>query len=666
MIVESTASKGKEPPMCSDMQKMQKDLELAVHLNSDLNEVKPFERVNAALNRWKTITKDVQLLQVLQHGLQIPLQRMPPPRPCVQRGEVQTAVQELLRKGAVKLLSVEQASRTKCWIPVFTVPKRDSNDFRFITDLRVVNDSFRVPHFQQDTWATVREVLQDKQFKYGVKLDLKDMFHHIRMHPHSSRWMRFMVDDTAYEVVAMPFGLKSSPYWCHRLSKVVQLKLKEILTNNVRVVWYVDDILLVSTSVSECLKAVTQTISLLTELGLKVNFKKSVLTPSVQLEYLGQLIDLKERIVKPVEQRLEAMWQAVHKLRTRTKVTPQWVAKVAGILNDATKSNCALLGLSAGIMRWAGSHSHGSWSRAVHKNLTLHQLLLCAEQALIHPVPVVLPNLEVPFKLVTDSSDLGWGAVLTTPEGRLHRFNGFWRACELNSHITWKETTAAAFALKLCLHLLPNSATLLVRSDCVTTVRVLRKGSRLDHLNVDVRTILQEYAKRRIYVVAEFVPGINNNADALSRMGFSTSDYKLHPYWFNRVCQQLHVTPTIDAFAARHNTLLQTYWSWKPDPWAAGVNALAQNWPRSGVWANPPWRIIHLVLRKIVQEKARVVLLTPVWPNAVWWPLLRKLCLSQFVLPPADLYVHPIQGLMPAPRWLSVASLVDGQLHYED
>jgi len=67
----------------------------------------------------------------------------------------------------------------------------------------------------------------------------------------------------------------------------------------VHLIWYVDDILILSDSqqsVPTNLEILLQTCN---ESGLIVNKNKSQLTPSQQVNYLGQQINLKTRMVEP-------------------------------------------------------------------------------------------------------------------------------------------------------------------------------------------------------------------------------------------------------------------------------------------------------------------------------------------------------------------------------
>ena len=75
---------------------------------------------------------------------------------------------------------------------------------------------------------------------------------------------------------------------------------------------------------------------------------------------------------------------------------------------------------------------------------------------------------------------------------------------------------------------------------------------------------------------------------------------KLEPRIFNQVCKLMNFYPKIDGFAARHNTQLKDYWSWRADPYAQKINAMAQSWKEKKLYLNPPWPLLHQVTIKII------------------------------------------------------------------
>ena len=60
----------------------------------------------------------------------------------------------------------------------------------------------------------------------------------------------------AYEIKALPFGLSGSPYWSHRLLKVVLSQIRNNLPG-LSIVWYVDDITILGSTKPQVEQATT-------------------------------------------------------------------------------------------------------------------------------------------------------------------------------------------------------------------------------------------------------------------------------------------------------------------------------------------------------------------------------------------------------------------------
>jgi hypothetical protein len=145
---------------------------------------------------------------------------------CVQPLTLQATIEKYYTEGVIRKLSPEETQRTRFWIPVFGRPKKDGGT-RLITDLRELNKCMEIPHHRPDSWKTVMRTVEDKDMKWGLTLDMHSYFHHLELHPKLQRWMRFKVNDVAYQVQGMPFGWTGSPWWSHKMAQPVRAWLNE-------------------------------------------------------------------------------------------------------------------------------------------------------------------------------------------------------------------------------------------------------------------------------------------------------------------------------------------------------------------------------------------------------------------------------------------------------
>ena len=148
-------------------------------------------------------------------------------------------------------------------------------------------------------------------------------------------------------MTALPFGLASSPYWAHRLSKPI---LQWARAQKLTLVWYVNDVLILGKSAHEVERASTLLLRKLTSLGIYLNPSKCKLTTSQSVEYLGHTLDLKNRQFVPLKSKLTAAIRVTKKALRGKTTTLKYLAAVAGVLLDLTKSLQSLHGIQKTLM----------------------------------------------------------------------------------------------------------------------------------------------------------------------------------------------------------------------------------------------------------------------------------------------------------------------------
>ena len=155
--------------------------------------------------------------------------------------------------------------------------------------------------------------------------------------------MRFKLrTGEAYEIEALPFGLSCSPYWAHRLSKVIPSWIRNNLPG-VSIVWYVDDIAILGETELQVERMTTALINFLTTLGIEVNSKKSMKQAVEQFDYLGQTIS------PPPSKLKKALNLAKKQLKTHTCV-PHHLARLGGVRLNLQRRVQNMLGIAKLLM----------------------------------------------------------------------------------------------------------------------------------------------------------------------------------------------------------------------------------------------------------------------------------------------------------------------------
>ncbi len=117
---------------------------------------------------------------------------------------------------------------------------------------------------------------------------------------------------------------------------------------------------------------------------------------------------------------------------------------------------------------------------------------------------------------------------------------------------------------------------------------------------------------------AMHVPGkLNQGADILSRSNVPSDEWMLHPQTVQEIWG-IFGSAEVDLFASEDNTHCQTYLSKDRDP-------LAHDWPNLLLYAFPPIALIPQVIRRIREQKHRVLLVALLWRNQHWFAELSRL-----------------------------------------
>jgi hypothetical protein len=172
------------------------------------------------------------------------------------------------------------------------------------------------------------------------------------------------------------------------------------------------------------------------------------------------------------------------------------------------------------------------------------------------------------------------------------------------------------------------------------------------------------------FILASYINTHENPVDALTRLVLTKKqlldlEVQVNPEVFHRLIFAGPFVPEIDWFASSDNAQLSRFYSWFPDPSAEGIDAFAFRWGDEPGYMFPPFSLIPRVLRKVVKDRARILLLHPDWPGALWSPELRRPTIHHEVLPQsANLlrypngpgHRHPMKDLKLSASWLDGAS----------
>ena len=293
----------------------------------------PGGRLRFFLPAWQKVTSDPWVLSAVE-GVCLPWicqpyqPRWPSVRkfPADQEAVLQEEVAALLEKQAIMEIPVQELPNSFL-SELFVIPKPNGK-WRPIIDLRELNHFVEAPHFKMEGIQTMRELLRPGDFL--GKIDLKDAYQSVYIHPESQPSLRFRWRGQLYQYCSLPFGLNVAPYVFTKLLRPVMAVLRE---QGIRLVIYLDDILVMGASALEAAQHLESTKLLLDELGFIINTEKSVFLPAQSLEYLGLIVDTTAmRIILPERKKKKIIDMCQTVLR-RGRSTPLELAKVIGHLS---------------------------------------------------------------------------------------------------------------------------------------------------------------------------------------------------------------------------------------------------------------------------------------------------------------------------------------------
>ncbi|XP_072002789.1 uncharacterized protein [Engystomops pustulosus] len=190
---------------------------------------------------------------------------------------------------------------------------------------------------------------------------------------------------------------------------------------------------------------------------------------------------------------------------------------------------------------------------------------------------------------------------------------------------------------------------------------VLRRqgGTRSTTLSTLTHTIFSWAEENVLSLSATHLRGVlNKEADYLSREQISPNEWSINPEVFIYLTS-LWGIPQIDLFATKKNTVCHRYYTLEAGAPKDRLDAFSHRWVEPLSYAFPPIPLVARVLRKILTDQARVILICPNWPKKNWYPLLTSLTQQQPVILPSrrDLLhqgpiLHPDPGRLQLTAWI--------------
>jgi hypothetical protein len=400
-------------------------------------------RIARFVESWSIITKDPWIQQTVSRGFCLnltsePVQYFIPrnaPMINTQLDLCDGEVRSLLEKGAVV-----RAHGEGFLSGIFLIPKK-SGGFRPIINFKGLNSFITYRHFKMEGIQTIRKKIRNGDCL--AKIDLKDAYLSVPMREDCRRFLRFQWKGVIYEFVCLPFGLPSAPWAFTKLLRPVVAHLRRM---GIRVVIYLDDILIVQASKEATSQAVKIVTRLLESLGFVISEEKSEEDPTQKIEYIGLTISSIPMTLSLPDKKVTEMKNGCRLVLRKDVLSLRDMASMLGNFNWASAAVNFAQSLYRGFQALYLSNfksASGDLHRRVKLNSESRADLIWwaskADSSAGRAIQMESPTVSI----CSDASLSGWGAVC-----RVVRTGGPWTMDESHCHINKLELLAALKALQ--------------------------------------------------------------------------------------------------------------------------------------------------------------------------------------------------------------------------
>lgn len=566
---------------------------------------------------------------------------------------LKSEINNLILKGAI---SKVKPCRGQFLSSYFLVDKSNGKK-RFILNLKKLNEFIDPPHFKMEDLKTAIRLISPRCFMTSI--DLEDAYTLISVHPDFRKYLRFQFGGQLFESNTLPFGLCTAPYMFTKILKPVSAHWR---SKGFVSVIYLDDFLFIDASEKQSIVNVSYSKSFLESLGFIINAGKSQLSPVTIIRFLGFLIDSREYSVSlPVEKR-EKILEFASSLNNSKSCSILELAQFIGTLVSAcpaVKYGFVHTKVLERAKFLALASSRDDYSANMYLDTESKQELTWWISTLSNAKSSNrIRDQTFALEIFSDSSKKGWGAFVNQREKTL----GWWSEDQKKEHINYLELQAAFFGLK-CFASELSSCQILLRIDNTTALSYVNKmgGIRYPKLASLARQIWYWAKQRDLWLCASYIKsGQNIDVDFLSRQVSEGTEWELSIVAFQKIAKTFGPFD-IDLFATNINAKCESFISRFPDPEAAVVDAFTVSWTNFYFYAFPPFSLILRALNKVICDKAEGVMVVPKWPSQPWFPLFKKLLISEpvFIGPHSNSLSSPFSSRHP--MWKSLI-LVAGRL----
>ena len=167
---------------------------------------------------------------------------------------------------------------------MFYILKGEGEKLRPIFNYKHLTKALSSPHFNLPSLYQIIDRYEWPRNLYYVKLDFKQAFFNINIHPKSKFITTVKVEGSYYSFNFLPFGISIAPFVCQQLVNTI---VRWLRTQTPWVWGHIDDLIIGAREAEPLILIVKELLHKLTLAKWIINVKKSVLIPTKTLTFLG-------------------------------------------------------------------------------------------------------------------------------------------------------------------------------------------------------------------------------------------------------------------------------------------------------------------------------------------------------------------------------------------
>lgn len=481
------------------------------------------------LDQWETLlqgyTEGPYLFQGIREGFRLgvcPKSKTWSAKPSKRDHSVLQKLKEEVRKGRVLGPFATPPHPNLHTSPITAIEKKKRGTYRLIHNLSAprggsVNDAIPA-HLKSVAYCYVQDVVQHilqsgAEGQYMCKLDIKEAFRIVPVHPEDWKWLGMQIDGSYYMDTTLPMGCSTSCAIFQSITRALCWMARQRMPG-IAIFGYLDDFLIVSNSKDAADQHMTGFCELCHCLGIPLADEKTV-GPTTRLTFLGIGIDTLVRRLFLDDEKIADALEKIRSFRLRRNQRRQQWQSLVGTLSFLSQVVLPGRAFMSRISSRLGSDRH--W---IHIDEDTKEDLQCwsefIQSKMFKPFRMLDVTACPTIHIFTDASgSLGFGAL----SGEKWFYGAWGNSWWSQQNIMLLELYPIWLAIQLWRKSLRDACVMIHTDNQAVIPVLLKRSSRLRPVNRMLRDISLVSMQFNILINAVHIPGVDNRlADLLSRL----------------------------------------------------------------------------------------------------------------------------------------------------